>query len=437
MRPLIVFLLSFLLVITPVKAVAPVLVFAATTSAGTGSVASASTTAVGLALTALALLSASNSPKFNFPTKGSNNTQTAGLPDPNTQATPLTSGSCYYQYLEVPIHGTRINPGVWITFPSGGSGSCETLGSRDVTSLCQNCQSTVSSHIQHRRVICHTNCSGNPNGSTVYGWPGAAQYEADTLAQYLGTTPNGIVDIERKGGSFVYRSPSDADLPANVGGETGYPAPISGGGMAVEYTNDQGQKTVVVTNPEALGTTITEYNQVTPDTYKKSTIQTDTQGVIQTGSQVPSSSGQVNSVPQTSPTSPVTFSPVTDGAPSTDPGTDPGTGTGSQIEFPSDYARSGEAAAAAQNVVDGLLSGEVVTPEVPDEDMPWFGSTFDGVLPTINTSGATCPVWQFDAIGESFYIDQHCQLILDFNALFYAMFTAFWVLLAFRTVLEA
>lgn len=435
MKKLFVFFFTFALLITPVKAVAPVLVLAATTSAGTGSVASASTTAVGLALTALAILSTANSPKFNFPTKGSNNYQTQGLPDPVTQTAPLTSGSCFYQYLEVPIHGTRINPGVWITYPSGGSGSCEVLGTRDVTSQCLNCQSTVSSHMVHRRVICHTNCAGNPNGATVYGWAGAAQYEADTLAQYLGTTPNGIIDIERKGSSFVYRSPSDADLPANVGGETGYPAPVSGGGMAVEYTNDQGQKTVVVQQPEALGTTITEYNQISPTTYKKSTIQTDTQGVIQTGSQVASSPGSVNSVPQTSPTVTVNYSPVTEGSPTTNPGTDPG--TGGEIQFPSDYARAGEAAAAAQNVVDGLLSGPLETPEVADIDMPWFGSTFDGLLPTINTAGATCPVWQFNALGESFYIDHHCQLIADFNALFYAIFTAFWTLLAFRTVLEA
>jgi hypothetical protein len=108
--------------------------------------------------------------------------------------------------------------------------------------------------------------------------------------------------------------------------------------------------------------------------------------------------------------------------------------------FPSDYAKTGEAALASQYLAQEIaknFQGDLIQPEVDDTEMPWFGDTFDGVLPTINTSGAICPVWQFEALGDQFYIDHHCQLITDFNALFYAMFTAFWVLLAFRTVMEA
>ncbi len=419
----------------PARAIAPVIAIGVATSAGTTSVATASTTAVGLAITALAIAKSVFFPtNISFPTKPA-----------SVQAFPSTTFSdnttqlintCRLYTMRIDIKGVNTtNPGQWVV---GSSVPCNSPSFSQSKYTQQGCTTTngvfdcTSKWIDHYRLDCISGagCGLIANGQQS-SWSGAQQFEADTFAAQ-GSVSDSALRIERNGDQYLYRT-TDIDVPTSVGGESGFPA-MTSNGLASQFSNESQQMSVVTMNPSPLGTTITEYNQTSAETYQRSEIQVDTGGVIRSGS-TSSASGTVNPVPVSQPNVAINYSPVTQSNTGTDPGTDPG--TGGQTQFPSDYARAGEAAAAAQNVVDGLLSGELLTPEVPDTEMPWFGSTFDGVLPTINTSGATCPVWQFDALGESFYIDHHCQLIVDFNALFYAIFTAFWTLLAFRTVLEA
>lgn len=420
-----------LLFCLPARAIAPVIAIGVATSAGTTSVATASTTAVGLAITALAIAKSVFFPtSIGLPTKPSS--VQAFPPTTFTDNTSQLINTCRLYTMRIDIKGSNTtSPGQWV---SGSTVACNSSTYSQSKYTQQGCSTTngvfdcTQKWIDHYRLDCVSGagCGLIANGQQS-SWAGAQQFEVDTFATQ-GAISDTAIKIERNGDQYFYRT-TDVDVPSMVGGESGYPA-MTTNGLAVQFTNDSDQLSVVTMNPSPLGTTITEYNQTAPDTYQKSEIQVDTGGVIRSGSST-SSTGTINPVPSSSPNVAVNYSPVTQ----TDPGTDPG--DGGQVQFPSDYARAGEAAAAAQNVVDGLLSGEVIVPEVPNEDMPWFGATFDGVLPTINTSGATCPVWQFDALGESFYIDHHCQLIVDFNALFYAIFTAFWTLLAFRTVLEA
>jgi hypothetical protein len=416
--------------ISPAKAIAPVIAFAVTTSAGTTSVASAATTAVGLVLTAAAIAKSIFFPtKINFPTKPESYDPSSGYPSITFESNSSYTNTCQVLARRIAIRGTNVVSYDW-TFRQ--TTSCNSATYATSKHVCDglNSETGVCSveYIDHFKFRCTTTAGCGPIARDQEAiWAQYQVFEDEKMASGLGGADE-TISITRSSGLFSYDL-RDVDVPSSVGGESGFPVTTSSG-LAFQFTNDAQQMSVITVNPSPLGTTITEYNQTSPETYQKSELQVDTAGVIQSGSST-SSSGVVNPVPSSPPNVSVVYQPVT----STSPETDPGTGTGTQ--FPSDYARAGEAAAAAQNVVDGLLSGEFVTPEVPDEQMPWFGSTFDGVLPTINTAGATCPVWQFDALGESFYIDHHCQLIVDFNALFYAMFTAFWVLLAFRTVLEA
>lgn len=235
-----------------------------------------------------------------------------------------------------------------------------------------------------------------------------------------------VAELDRTSSGFAL--PNDSDLVGVAGGSSGRPI-VSPSAVQTQYLNDQGNPAILEVSRNSDGsTTLVE------------SVQNGTQ-VERTTVNV-SSSGTVNSVGTTSAAG--ALSPVqTVSSPSQTAVTSPTVGavTGgaaSAVEFPSDYARSGEAQIAAQTVVTGMLAGEVTAPVVVDSDMPWFGETFEPLSGfQINTAGATCPVWQFDALDENFYIDHHCVLIQDFNALFYAMFTAFWVLLAIRTVMEA
>jgi hypothetical protein len=277
-------------------------------------------------------------------------------------------------------------------------------------------------------------CGLVQNGQAIESTDNAVVLE-QKKAQLRNAEDNQI-RLTNQGGVISYDL-GDIQLPTMVGGETGYPAPIEGGGIALQYNSNTGQNSVIVQQPTPDGYNISDYAQGPDGSVYVSDMAVSNNGTVQSHTST-TQTGYVNPVPTTSPGTATTYQPIT----VTNPNPDPNTGSGSDpsaptTTFPSDYARVGEAGAAANTIVTELLSGEALLPTVVDADMPWFGDTFSGALPTINTSGATCPVWEFDAIGDSFYIDHHCTLITDFNALFYAMFTAFWILLAFRTVMEA
>ncbi len=429
------------LCLSPVKAVAPVLAFVATTSAGTTAISSAST-AVGLALSALAVLATATNPvRINFPRTNGLGTAppTTGFFDPGTETASQLSGTCTV-FIRVDEIYNGTSSAVGYDWTATTNTPCSNWPTYDNATFADSCSvkysGSCAARVTRYKMRCQsTSCGLMSNGQAIESTDNAAVLAQAYSLLHSAPTQDNKINLSVDSGVISYDL-NDPQLPASVGGDTGFPAPISGGGMALQYTNSTGQDTVVVQQPVPTGYEITEYNQLANGQVNVSTLAVSNTGTA-TSHSTASQPGYVNPVPSTAPATSVTYQPIvaTNPNPGNDPGTDPG--TGGEIQFPSDYARTGEAALAAQTVVDGLLAGELSTPEVADAEMPWFGATFDGVLPTINTSGATCPVWQFDALGESFYIDHHCQLIVDFNALFYAIFTAFWTLLAFRTVLEA
>lgn len=432
----------------PALAVAPAIVLSIVTSGATYSTVPTAASAAGTIITAVtltgaALISAAGKAIKIFwpPTNGAGAAPaTAVYAEPGTATSSQLTNSCtaWIRIDELFNTTSTIGGYDWKVFAS--TVSCSNWGSYDNASVSDSCNGnynqTCAVRVTSYKMTCKTaaGCGLIQQGQAIESTDNAIVLEQQR--QLHRNIEDNQIRLSNNGGVISYDL-GDMQLPTIVGGETGYPAPIQGGGMALQYTNNTGQNSVLIQQPNPDGYTLSDYAQGPDGQVYVSDMAVSNNGTVQSHS-TSTKTGYVNPVPQTAPGTSVNYSPITVNNPNPggdpDPTPDPGTQTPT---FPSDYARTGEAANAANTIVNELMTGDVLQPTVDDVDMPWFGSTFDGVLPTINTAGFTCPVWQFDALGESFYIDHHCQLIGDFNALFYSIFTAFWTLLAFRTVLEA
>jgi len=117
----------------------------------------------------------------------------------------------------------------------------------------------------------------------------------------------------------------------------------------------------------------------------------------------------------------------------------------SDIAFPSDYARAGEAAQAANTIktsVDQLKdrltdSAAVADPEAPQYTNHW-GDTFTGLLSwSLPAHTSTCPVATFDAFERTFRMDSHCQLAADYWDTLRVAMVVVWVILALFILLRA
>lgn len=113
--------------------------------------------------------------------------------------------------------------------------------------------------------------------------------------------------------------------------------------------------------------------------------------------------------------------------------------------YPTDYARQGEAGAAADRVVTELQDIKAdmdKAPILPSEPvppaMPWFGDTFDSLLSwTLPAHSSTCPTWDFSVFGTDFSMNQHCQIIEEYRQDFSAASVLVFLLIALFIVLGA
>ncbi|MBU0783210.1 MAG: hypothetical protein KJ798_02245 [Gammaproteobacteria bacterium] len=444
-----VFLAVVLLsVYAPLKAALPALALVVSSTAGSASVATASsfvgTVLTGLSLTGLALISAAGKAiTIKWPTTDGNGTaaKTFLYADPGASTASQLSGSCTVYIKVQDLYNGTSTPSAY-DWKVQANTNCTNWQGYDNPSVADSCNGNYQGSCVHKITSWKMACRGTGScglingGQVIESTDNAARLATEKGKLNGSTIEDNKIALEHENGVLKYDL-DDPQVPATVGGETGYPAPLVGGGMAVQYENANGQNTVVVQQPVSNGHTVTEYNQLQDNSVQVSEIAVTGTGTVSSHSTAPTS-GYVNPLPTTAPGQQITYAPVV----TTNPGgtVEPTPNPTPNPNFPSDYARAGEAALAAQhvaNAINSLTEGDVIEPAVDDVDMPWFGDTFSGAIPTINTSGATCPVWQFDALGDNFYIDHHCTLIADFNPLFYAMFTGFWVLLAFRTVMEA
>lgn len=112
------------------------------------------------------------------------------------------------------------------------------------------------------------------------------------------------------------------------------------------------------------------------------------------------------------------------------------------IQFPSDYARQGEAGAAADKIKTAIEdvtkpSDELDDPSSPDWADPW-GDSFNGLRGwSMPGHSSQCPVGSFDWDGRIYTIDSHCRLVVDHWGALSASMTAVWLVAALFIVLRA
>jgi hypothetical protein len=117
--------------------------------------------------------------------------------------------------------------------------------------------------------------------------------------------------------------------------------------------------------------------------------------------------------------------------------------TETDFEFPDDYARRGEAQAAADSINDVILGDfpPPVDPALPDSsefEKNFFDKVFDNLKGwNLPPHFSQCPVGSFDAFSQSFTIDSHCQLAENYFGAFSGAMAVVWVVAALWVVLRA
>lgn len=119
-----------------------------------------------------------------------------------------------------------------------------------------------------------------------------------------------------------------------------------------------------------------------------------------------------------------------------------GSGGSAAVQFPGDYSRQGEAAAAIAPINDKLTnSTDIADPSLPESQQfgdAFFKDTFGGLLGwRLPSHASTCPTPGFNYNGQAFVINAHCQLIADHWSALQAVMTVVWVMLALFLVLRA
>lgn len=128
------------------------------------------------------------------------------------------------------------------------------------------------------------------------------------------------------------------------------------------------------------------------------------------------------------------------------PGSAGGAGGGSGSSFPSDYARSGEAAAAAQTIANKLdekfgSGADPTDPTLPADsqfDQAFFQGTFSNLLGwQLPAHTSECPSPSFSWNGNTYAMTSHCQLVNDHFSALQAAMTVVWSIIALFIVLRA
>lgn len=128
------------------------------------------------------------------------------------------------------------------------------------------------------------------------------------------------------------------------------------------------------------------------------------------------------------------------------PGSSSG-GSGSGTTFPSDYARAGEADAAATKInakLDKLHDDLSKTDNVPDPTEPGDGDytspqdSFSSLLGwTVPGHSSSCPAWSFDWNGHTYSTTTHCDLFNNNAATIQTAMAVVWTVAALFIVLGA
>jgi hypothetical protein len=273
-----------------------------------------------------------------------------------------------------------------------------------------------------------------PSGYTVSG-------SSCVLANARAVTPDNKCDLSRSGTTLTFWS-SELDCSGN-GRIKGY---IGGSpsSFSVAGQDAQGKPVLITITARADGGSDVSYKQQTQDANANSYIQEVKLQVAPDGAVLQAQrSGAYGSlsVDPANQTATQTASPNTVSSPQQSPQT---------IQFPSDYARQGEAMAAANSLAPKLdqLHQDLTQSSSPpsDPDLPaasdfensFFKNTFTGLLSwQLPGHSSACPTPSFSALGSVYTIDSHCQLINDHWGILSAAMVVVWTLGALFIVLKA
>lgn len=288
--------------------------------------------------------------------------------------------------------------------------------------------------------------AGNFSASTVLSCPNGytASGQSCVLSNARQAAPDKACDLERSGSALAMISDSDCAASGDA-----LPVICDGvnfwcGGRGV--VNGQPVQYKII--PQTAGGSTVQVQQqqvVNGQTQVKTTnIEVNSSGTVE------AVSGQVQAGTLSAPSgATATVNPLT---PTIDSATNPQAPSGQAITFPSDYARTGEAASAStgiQTKLDTLHNDLTATTNTTDPteptvaDMPGWGNTFTNLVSwQLPAHSGTCPTPSLDlsnvlGAGKVFVMNSHCTLINDhFNALQAAM-TVVWSVLALFIVLRA
>lgn len=284
------------------------------------------------------------------------------------------------------------------------------------------------------------NVSGCPTGYVLSGG-------SCSLANAHAAVSDNNLDYEYSAGAFTAPSSTDADNSSTAsnfvsellasstitGNSSGIR--IAGGGVNGSFSNAP-----VVYDVEAVqggGVRIIE---------RASVVSSSGDSGIQTKTISINSAGVIGSVSQTTTTGTISYPSATTS----------GTVDASQVNvqtgadpiapsFPSDYARSGEAAAAVVPLVNALTNTTAVADpsDLTATDMPGWGNSFDNLRGwSLPNHVSTCPTGQLDlssvlGAGKVYAFDAHCQLINDNFAQLRAAMMVVWTIAALFLLLRA
>lgn len=273
-----------------------------------------------------------------------------------------------------------------------------------------------------------TPTSACPAGYSDDGAGGCALSDARQAA------PDSACDMARSGGALAMISDPDCAASPDV-----MAAICEGVWCSYNSTDASGNPQKVTVTPNASGG-----SDVSVVTQRQSGATT----VLDTSNISVSANGTVTAASGGTATGSMSL----DGSGNLTPSTGGSSVTPADVQFPSDYARAGDAQDAANTLSPGIdrigdaltTSDSVADPTVPlDSEMPGWGSTFSGLtgwqLP-VHGSACSTPSVDLSAVlgaGSVYTFDGHCALISDhFQALQAAMMLV-WTMLSVMIVLRA
>jgi hypothetical protein len=241
-------------------------------------------------------------------------------------------------------------------------------------------------------------------------------------------------------------------------GHAPYPSDLSGGLSGTTMTSDSANDTVVVAGKDSAGNAM--QGKIIAKSDGGSQVELKTQKQTATGQTYvetktfrTNGNGEVVSATQTATATQLNYDPVTKQyteTPSPAGTVAPDVGSAVPIQFPSDYARQGEAGSAAQTIANTLgpkIDAITQTGADPDDpvqpvgsefDQAFFQGTFTNLLGwQLPGHSAQCPTASMVFYGSTLVFDAHCSIIDQFAGVLSTVATALWTIAALLIVLGA